>query len=81
MRGLWPNAYVTPGHAILSEYREFERGVTAAVNASVQPVLDRYLERLRTELEGKGFDRDILVMQGNGGTISSQLSPRRRSTR
>src|SRR5258708_2906155 len=73
VRGLWPNAYVTAGHAILSEYREFERGVTAAVNASVQPVLDRYLTSLRTELKAKGFDRDILVMQGNGGTISSTL--------
>ncbi|MDP2329127.1 MAG: hydantoinase/oxoprolinase family protein [Reyranella sp.] len=73
VRGLWPNAYVTAGHAILSEYREYERGVTAAVNASVQPVLDRYLSRLRAELSAKGFDRDLLVMQGNGGTISSQL--------
>ena len=76
VRGLWPNAYVTAGHAILSEYREFERGVTAAVNAAVQPILDRYLSRLRTELAVKGFDRDILVMQGNGGTISSQLIAR-----
>jgi N-methylhydantoinase A len=76
VRGLWPNPYVTPGHAILSEYREFERGVTAAVNASVQPVLARYLDRLRTELKAKGFDKDILVMQGNGGTISSQLIAR-----
>ncbi len=73
VRGLWPNAYVTAGHAILSEYREYERGVTAAVNASVQPVLDRYLSRLRKELGAKGYDRDLLVMQGNGGTISSQL--------
>jgi N-methylhydantoinase A len=76
VRGLWPNAYVTAGHAILSEYREFERGVTAAVNASVQPVLDRYLTSLRTELAAKGFHRDILVMQGNGGTISSTLIAR-----
>jgi len=71
--GLWPNKYVTAGHAILSEYREYERGVTAAVNASV---LDRYLTRLRTELSAKGFTRDLLVMQGNGGTISSQLIAR-----
>ena len=35
---LWPNPYVTAGHLILSEYREYERGVTAAVNASVLPV-------------------------------------------
>src|SRR5215475_6178686 len=72
VRALWPNDYVTAGHAILSEYREFERGVTAAVNASVQPVLDRYLSRLRQELASRGFDRDILVMQGNGGTISAR---------
>jgi N-methylhydantoinase A len=73
VRGIWPNKYVTAGHVILSEYREYERGVTAAVNAAVQPVLDRYLSRLRTELSAKGFDRDLLVMQGNGGTVSSQL--------
>jgi len=73
VRALWPNKYVTAGHAILSEYREYERGVTAAVNASVQPVLDRYLSRLRKELQARGFDRDLLVMQGNGGTISSPL--------
>ena len=76
VRSLWPNEYVTAGHAILSEYREYERGVTAAVNASVQPVLDRYLSRLRKELAAKDFNRDILVMQGNGGTISSTLIAR-----
>lgn len=76
MRALWPNDYVTAGHAILSEYREYERGVTAAVNASVQPVLDRYLTRLRAELSARSFDRDILVMQGNGGTIASTLIAR-----
>src|SRR5690606_8106968 len=42
---LWPNGYVTTGHSLLSEAREYERGVTAAVNASVQPVLERYISR------------------------------------
>lgn len=72
-RELWPNRYVTAGHLILSEYREYERGVTAAVNASVQPVLDRYIERLVSELKQRGFDRDLLVMQGNGGTVAAGL--------
>jgi N-methylhydantoinase A len=73
-RGQWPNAYVTAGHAVLSEYREYERGVTAAVNAAVQPVLDRYLERLAHELRARGFTRDLLVMQGNGGTVAAELA-------
>ncbi len=72
-RSLWPNRYVTAGHLILSEYREYERGVTAAVNASVQPVLDRYLTQLIEELQRRGFTRDLLVMQGNGGTVSSTI--------
>ena len=70
---VWPNDYITMGHALLSENREFERGVTAAVNASVQPLLERYVARLRDELAGKGYQGDVLVMNGNGGMVSSRL--------
>ncbi len=62
---------VTLGHAILSETREYERGVTAAVNASVQPILARYISRLRQDLSAKGYRGDLLVMNGNGGTVSA----------
>lgn len=67
----WPNDHITTGHSLLSEAREFERGVTAAVNASVQPILKRYVARLREELAGRGYRRDFLVMNGNGGMISA----------
>jgi N-methylhydantoinase A len=70
---LWPNGYITTGHALLSEAREFERGVTASVNASVQPILERYVERLRRELEARGYARDFLIMNGNGGMISARF--------
>ena len=69
----WPNAHITMGHAILQESREFERGVTAAVNASVQPILDRYLQRLTDSLAEGGYGRDVLVMNGNGGMVSSRF--------
>jgi N-methylhydantoinase A len=70
---LWPTGYITTGHSLLSEAREFERGVTAAVNASVQPILERYVERLRRELEARGYARDFLIMNGNGGMISARF--------
>jgi len=75
-RSLWPNQYVTLGHALLSEFREYERGTTASVNAAVQPILDRYVRRLQGELEAQGFKRDLLVMNGNGGTVSARLVAR-----
>ncbi len=71
-RSLWPNGYVTLGHALLSESREYERGVTAAVNASVQPLLERYVARLADELAAKGYARDLLVMNGNGGMVAAK---------
>ena len=67
----WPNDHITTGHSLLSEAREFERGVTAAVNASVQPILERYVLRLRDELRRRGYEREFLVMNGNGGMISA----------
>jgi N-methylhydantoinase A len=73
VRENWPNDYITMGHSLLSESREFERGVTAAVNASVQPLLERYISRLVEELSSNGYDGDVLVMNGNGGMVSSKL--------
>ena len=72
-RRFWPNEHVTTGHSLLSEAREFERGVTAAVNASVQPILKRYVARLADELARRGYQRDFLMMNGNGGMISARF--------
>jgi N-methylhydantoinase A len=75
-RALWPNDYITLGHALLSEFREYERGTTASVNAAVQPILDRYLRRLQGELGHQGFKHDLLIMNGNGGTVAARLAAR-----
>ena len=71
-REIWPNDNITMGHALLSESREYERGVTAAVNASVQPLLRRYVERLADQLAARGYRHDLLVMNGNGGMVSAR---------
>ncbi|MFN6979881.1 MAG: hydantoinase/oxoprolinase N-terminal domain-containing protein, partial [Gemmobacter sp.] len=70
-RALWPTPYVTAGHELLSESREYERGVTAAVNAGVQPVLERYVARLARDLAAGGYRHDLLVMNGNGGMVAA----------
>jgi N-methylhydantoinase A len=72
----WPNAYVTVGSELLPEYREYERGTTAAINGFVQPVIDRYLRTLAAELAAQGYHRELLVMQGNGGTMSVDVAAR-----
>ncbi len=66
-RAVWPTPYVTAGHLLLSESREYERGVTAAVNAAVQPILERYVTALADRLAAQGYARDLLILTGNGG--------------
>lgn len=76
LRDIWPNEHITLGHALLSEGREYERGVTAAVNASVQPLLERYIRKLVEELTRGGYGGEVLVMNGNGGMVSSRVVSR-----
>ncbi len=71
-REMWPNDYITCGASLLSEYREYERGTTASVNAAVQPILDRYVRRLERDLAAGGFAHDLLIMNGNGGTVAAR---------
>lgn len=73
-REIWPNAFVTAGHQLLSEFREYERGCTASINAAVQPTLARYLESLQRRLRTGGYRHDLLVMLGNGGATSAEIA-------
>jgi N-methylhydantoinase A len=52
---------------ILPEYREYERTSTVVINAYLQPLMGRYLNRLKT-----GFG--LRVMQSSGGSISAEMA-------
>src|SRR5690349_7521079 len=51
---------------ILPEYREYERTSTVVINAYLQPLMGRYLKRLRS-----GFG--LRVMPSSGGSISAEM--------
>ncbi|MBV1696646.1 MAG: hydantoinase/oxoprolinase family protein, partial [Hyphomicrobiales bacterium] len=73
-RAIWPNAYVTLGHELLSEFREYERGTTASVNAAVQPILARYVDALERRLAAGGYRKPLMIMNGNGGTMPARAA-------
>ena len=56
---------------ILPEYREYERTSTVVINAYLQPLMGRYLNRL-AEAEGKKLN--LRVMQSSGGSISAEVA-------
>lgn len=64
---------ISLSHEILSEFREFERFSTTAINAYVSPKMRSYIGYLIEQL-GEG---DILsIMQSNGGSISAETAMR-----
>lgn len=55
---------------ILPEYREYERTSTVVINAYLQPLMGRYLGRLRIHDSGL----NLRVMQSSGGSISAEVA-------
>ena len=70
VRKRWPGVYVCASHEVLAEFREFERFATTAVNASLMPVMDRYLDSFEQGVAGLGIRQPPRVMQSNGGAVS-----------
>jgi N-methylhydantoinase A len=70
VRAAWPEVYLCTSGDVLAEFREFERFATATVNASLMPVMDRYLERFEAGVAGLGIGQAPRVMQSNGGAVS-----------
>ena len=72
----WPNDYIELSSEVLPEFREFERTSTTVVNAYVRPLVSRYLRSVGDQLRGDGFDRDIVMIQSNGGGMSLEAAER-----
>ena len=70
IRARLPGIHVSLSSDILPEYREYERTATTVINATVAPLMGRYLARLAERLA----PRRLAVMQSNGGVISAALA-------
>jgi N-methylhydantoinase A len=64
---------ISVSHAILPEFREYERSATVAVNAYLAPKVGRYLRDLDDAVRDFRHGR-VQVMQSNGGIISARLA-------
>jgi N-methylhydantoinase A len=67
VRRLWPEVSAVASHQITREWREYERTNTTVLSGYVQPIAQRYLERLRDGVAGNGFAGQLYVMQSNCG--------------
>jgi N-methylhydantoinase A len=64
--------FISRSSDVLPEYKEFERGMTTALNAKVGPLMQGYLKRLEEKLTGCALS----IMQSSGGTASAEHAGR-----
>jgi N-methylhydantoinase A len=64
-----PDAFISAGHEIAPEFREFERLSTVVLNAYLGPVMASYIRRLSPRLEALGMTATPHLTQSNGGVI------------
>src|SRR5207244_1735415 len=62
-----PDAIVSVSSKVSPEFREYFRASTTVINASVRPIVSRYLSRIEEGLRETGVTSELLVMQSNGG--------------
>lgn len=62
-----PDWFVCTSSEVLSQFREYERFNTTALNAYIGPLMSGYLDDLRRGLSAQGYDGEIYIMTSNGG--------------
>ena len=69
-----PGVTVCLSSEVAPEWREFERTTTTCVNAATIPIITSYLDRLSSKLKDEGLRRELLVMQSNGGVMTTRAA-------
>lgn len=72
-----PGVYICSSTEVINEFREYERFCSTVLNASLLPVMDKYLGDFEDGVQSCSDGAYLRVMQSSGGTMSA-LSARRK---
>ena len=69
---LLPNIPITLSHELNPSWREYRRASSAAIDASLKPLMGRYLGGLTERLGNAGFSGRVLCLTSQGGMVDSE---------
>ncbi len=69
-----PNLPVTISSDVLPEFREYERTLTATMNAAVQPKVASYLHNLETQLQQRNVGARVNILRSDAGLMTLQAA-------
>jgi N-methylhydantoinase A len=71
-----PGALISLSSEVLPVFREYERSMTTILNATVMPVVARYVDRLDRRMLEQGVSAPLLLMKSSGGVTSARAARR-----
>ena len=77
LRDKYPDVHVTLSSDLVPVIKEYERGITVAINAYLVGRTGQFLGRLVERIEAAGYARQAVVMQSSGGVASIALARER----
>ena len=67
-----PGVPFTLSHILNPILREYRRASSAAIDASLKPLMSVYLRRLSSRLEDSGFEGRLLMLTSQGGVMEAE---------
>ncbi|MBE2314949.1 hydantoinase/oxoprolinase family protein [Solirubrobacter sp. CPCC 204708] len=67
---LHPGFPVTLSSAVLPEFREYERTLTACMNSYVRPQVAQYVDRLQSSLSNMGVKTEVDILRSDAGVMT-----------
>jgi N-methylhydantoinase A len=69
IRKAQPELAVATSSQVVPEFREYERFSTTVINASLMPIMGRYISALDESLSAAGCGNRLVTMSSSGGTM------------
>lgn len=69
-----PDLPVTISSEVLPEFREYERTLTATMNAYVRPRVERYLENLASQLKAQNATAEVNILRSDAGLMTVEAA-------
>ena len=71
---VFPKLTISISHQVLPEMMEYERALTTTANASVRPVVGKYVRNLESDLRNMGMNGQLNLLRSDGGLMSAAKS-------
>jgi N-methylhydantoinase A len=76
VESLYPGFPVTMSSAVLPEFREYERTLTACMNSYVRPQVAQYVDRLQSQMQGLGVKTEVDILRSDAGVMTPREASR-----